>query len=226
VSVETSGEHPVRMNTKDTHGTRIFGDNGHLAAAAFSATLCVVVEFCIAQIFLNLLTSGCVHSFFLFFAVKKMSTTLRQLKKNFYNLEADLQTHAHRQLDIALKPRGNRGAAGPRGNDGPQGPQGTVGAPGDIGPRGDPGHRGPPGDRGIKGAKGPTGDIGDPGPGGPVGPLGPPGLIGQPGEQRETMRCERCERCESAVGTAPCLCVCVLLFLCWCRGCLRVGMCR
>jgi hypothetical protein len=128
------------------------------------------------------LTSECVHSSLFCFSVKRMSKTLKKLKSNFFNLEADLQTHAHRQLDIALKPRGDTGAAGPRGNPGLRGPVGPVGAPGDTGPRGDKGARGPDGDRGMKGEKGPTGDIGDPGPDGPIGPLGPPGLIGQPGK--------------------------------------------
>jgi len=44
--------------------------------------------------------------------VDLMIKKVKAIKSDFYNLEADFKTQAHRQLSIALKPRGNKGPAG------------------------------------------------------------------------------------------------------------------
>lgn len=100
-------------------------------------------------------------------AVKAMQMQLKELKHDYYNLEADLDAHEHRKLDIQIKPRGNPGQGGPRGDKGPTGPMGTVGAPG------------PPGLRGYVGSNGERGSVGSRGAQGSTGPIGPPGINGE-----------------------------------------------
>jgi hypothetical protein len=96
-------------------------------------------------------------------AVKAMQMQLKMLKKDYYNLEADMDAHEHRKMDIQIKPRGDPGPAGPPGDRGLTGPVGGVGERGPMGPQGDRGEDGPRGLTGRQGAKGATGEIGLPG---------------------------------------------------------------
>jgi len=92
-----------------------------------------------------------------------MQMQLKMLKKDYYNLEADMDAHEHRKMDIQIKPRGDPGPAGPAGDRGLTGPVGAVGERGRMGPQGDRGADGPRGLTGRQGAKGATGEIGLPG---------------------------------------------------------------
>jgi len=92
-----------------------------------------------------------------------MQMQLKMLKKDYYNLEADMDSHEHRKMDIQIKPRGDPGPAGPPGDRGLTGPVGGVGERGPMGPQGDRGDNGPRGLTGRQGAKGATGEIGLPG---------------------------------------------------------------
>mmetsp|Transcript_50841 Transcript_50841/g.158884 ORF Transcript_50841/g.158884 Transcript_50841/m.158884 type:complete len:293 (-) Transcript_50841:53-931(-) len=114
-------------------------------------------------------------------AVNKMLKKVKSIRHDFYNIEADFKTHAHRKVNIALMPRGDRGPTGPPGKMGNKGPTGPVGLPGYPGPRGYPGKDGIQGPRGRTGAKGNRGDVGQAGPPGLEGPPGPEGERGQPG---------------------------------------------
>jgi hypothetical protein len=44
--------------------------------------------------------------------VDQMLKKVKAIKSDFYNLEADFKTQAHRQLSISLKPRGDKGPTG------------------------------------------------------------------------------------------------------------------
>ena len=41
-----------------------------------------------------------------------MLKKVKAIKSDFYNLEADFKTEAHRQISISLKPRGDKGPTG------------------------------------------------------------------------------------------------------------------
>jgi hypothetical protein len=58
-----------------------------------------------------------------------MLSKVKVLKEQFQDTQADFKEHAHRVINISLKPRGDRGPTGiqgPKGNKGPTGPVGCV----------------------------------------------------------------------------------------------------
>ena len=59
--------------------------------------------------------------------VNQMLTKVRALKNTFEDTEADFKEHAHRVINISLKPRGDTGSAGVQGIKGNKGPTGPLG---------------------------------------------------------------------------------------------------